>query len=100
METTKLKVLYVVTTRAERSYWTKIGMAYMNRDGSMTLSFDAFPANNNRVQMRDYSPRDIETGEPLPNAEQPIAPPPLAEPEARAKAIRPRRSMTVDEALP
>lgn len=42
-------------TREARSYWTKIGVAFENRDGSWSLELAAFPTNG-RLQMRDPAP--------------------------------------------
>jgi hypothetical protein len=46
--------LFAVTERegSEKSWWTKIGAAFENRDGSWSLIFDAFPTNG-RAQMRE-----------------------------------------------
>ena len=60
MDATKMKTVYVITERGERSYWTKIGVGMVNRDGSITLSLDALPANGNKLQVRDYVPKDAD----------------------------------------
>lgn len=46
----------------KKSFWTKIGVAFQNKDGSWNLRFDFFPTNlvNTTVQMRE---RDRETPE-------------------------------------
>jgi hypothetical protein len=46
------KYVYSVTERNERSYWTRIGMAFVNRDGSLTVRLDAIPING-VLQIRD-----------------------------------------------
>lgn len=33
--------------------WVKIGVAYVNRDGSMNLYLDAFPIGTNKLQVRE-----------------------------------------------
>lgn len=43
--TADTKVVYAITERGERSYWTKIGIAYTNRDGSITCRLDALPVS-------------------------------------------------------
>ena len=58
METTKMKVVWLINERNERSYWTKIGIGTVNRDGSITLSLDALPTGNGKLQLRDHVPRD------------------------------------------
>jgi hypothetical protein len=44
-----------VVTRNEKSYWTRIGVAYENSDGSWNLKFDYLPADlgATTVQLRD-----------------------------------------------
>lgn len=41
--------------REARSYWTKIGVGFENRDGSYSLNLAAIPVNG-RLQMRDPVP--------------------------------------------
>ncbi len=52
--------VYAVVDRADRdddgkktSRWVKIGIAYVNRDGSMNLYLDAFPVGTNKLQVRE-----------------------------------------------
>lgn len=60
-EKRKFKELWVVEDRpatAERpakSFWTKIGVAFENRDGSFSLHLAAIPVNG-KMQMRDPAP--------------------------------------------
>ena len=43
----------------KKSFWTKIGVAYENRDGSWNLRFDYHPARPDiTVQLRPFSPRE------------------------------------------
>lgn len=53
------KELWMVEDRGEgdnaKSFWTRVGVAFENRDGSYSLIFAAFPVSG-RVQMRDPSP--------------------------------------------
>ena len=39
-----------------KSYWTKVGVAFPNRDGSWSLELSAVPVNG-RLQMRDPQPK-------------------------------------------
>lgn len=57
MDSSKLKVVYAITERGEKSYWTKIGVAYTNRDNSITIKLDAVPVGGT-MQVRDWTPRD------------------------------------------
>jgi hypothetical protein len=58
----KMKHLWMVEdyqARGERpagSYWTKIGVAFENKDGSWSLEMKAIPVNG-RLQMRDPAPK-------------------------------------------
>jgi hypothetical protein len=40
----------------EKAYWPKIGVAFTNRDGSITLLLDALPLGTNRLQVREPRP--------------------------------------------
>lgn len=60
METTKMKVLWMITERGDRSFWTRIGVGSVNRDGSVNLTIDAMPMRGATIQLRDYTPRDAE----------------------------------------
>ena len=60
METTKMKVLWMITERGDRSFWTRIGIGNVNRDGSVNLVIDAMPIRGATIQLRDYTPRDAE----------------------------------------
>jgi hypothetical protein len=33
--------------------WVKVGVAFQNRDGSITLFLDAFPVGTNKLQVRE-----------------------------------------------
>ena len=57
METTKYKVAYVITERNDKSYWTRIGVAFINKDGSLNVKLDALPIGGT-MQIRDYEPRE------------------------------------------
>jgi hypothetical protein len=69
------KVLCPVTNKkTDKTYWMRIGNAFINRDGSTNVYLDAYPANG-RLQIRDFDDeRDTPSeggsgggaGEPLP----------------------------------
>ena len=40
----------------EKPFWPRIGAAYTNRDGSITLVLDALPIGTNRLQIREPRP--------------------------------------------
>jgi hypothetical protein len=53
--------VYAVIDRkdgAKPAIWLKVGAAFSNRDGSLTLLLDAFPATTNRLQVREQRPFD------------------------------------------
>ena len=57
------KELWMVEDRGEgndaKSFWTRIGVAFENKDGSYSLILAAFPVNG-RIQMRDpLPPREV-----------------------------------------
>lgn len=59
LEESKVKIAYTVVERDKdrRPFWVRIGVAFVNRDGSLTVRLDAVPVNG-RLQIRDYQPRD------------------------------------------
>jgi hypothetical protein len=52
-----MKIVYVITKRKEKSYWNRIGVAFVNQDGSLNVKLEAFPASG-ECQIRDFSPRE------------------------------------------
>lgn len=36
-----------------RTRWVRVGVAFVNRDGSMNLYLDAFPIGTNKLQVRE-----------------------------------------------
>lgn len=43
-----------------RSYWTRIGSAYANRDGSLSITLDALPVNGSlQVRALDAAPEGV-----------------------------------------
>lgn len=46
------KVVYAITERNEKSFWTRVGVAYVNKDGSITCRLDALPVSGT-LQVRD-----------------------------------------------
>jgi hypothetical protein len=44
----------------KKTWWTKIGVAFQNRDGSWNLRFDYLPARlgETTIQLREFSPKD------------------------------------------
>ena len=42
-----------------KTYWMRLGSAYVNRDGSYNVYLDAYPANG-RLQIRDLDDKDTQ----------------------------------------
>lgn len=57
MEQDKMKIAYVITQRKDRSFWNRVGVAFVNKDGSINVKLEAVPVSG-EIQIRDYSPRD------------------------------------------
>lgn len=53
-----IKAVFLITQRGEKSYWTRIGTGFVNRDNSITLKLDAVPVGTSQLQIRDITPRD------------------------------------------
>lgn len=57
MDQSKMKIVYVITKRSGRSYWNRVGVAFVNSDGSLNVKLEALPVGG-ELQIRDYVPRD------------------------------------------
>ena len=77
MDNKNMKVAYSVTERSGKSYWTRIGVGYVNKDGSWNLKLDAFPIGDAKLQIRDWEPRDEQQNH-LPPSQVPAGPTSLA----------------------
>jgi hypothetical protein len=55
------KIVYALTERADKTYWTKVGVAFACRDGSLTVQLDALPVSG-KLQIR--SERQADEGDP------------------------------------
>ena len=50
-----MKIAYNITESKGRKYWTRIGRAFINRDGSINVVLESFPVTG-QLQLRDYEP--------------------------------------------
>jgi hypothetical protein len=50
-----LRQVFTIIERDGKSFWTRVGAAFMNRDGSETVLLDALPVNG-RMQIRVVEP--------------------------------------------
>jgi hypothetical protein len=57
MDQSKMKIAYVITQRGTNKYWTRVGAAFVNRDGSINVKLEAVPVSG-EIHIRDYVPRD------------------------------------------
>jgi len=62
MDQSKMKIAYVITQRGTHKYWTRIGAAFVNRDGSFNVKLDAIPVTG-EIHVRDYVPREDDRDE-------------------------------------
>jgi hypothetical protein len=46
-------------TGAQRSRWTRIGVAFPNRDGSINVRLHAFPIGTDKLQIREARDEDL-----------------------------------------
>jgi hypothetical protein len=57
-QVTNMKTVYTVVSSGKgKSYWTKVGVGYLNQDGSWNLKLDAIPTNGT-LQVREFEPFD------------------------------------------
>ena len=57
MEQGKMKIAYVITQRKDRNFWNRVGVAFVNSDGSINVKLEAVPVSG-EIQIRDYHPKD------------------------------------------
>lgn len=57
MDQSKVKFIYVITGKGERKFWTKVGVAFVNRDGSLNCKLDSLPVDG-ELHIRDYTARE------------------------------------------
>lgn len=62
MDQSKVKFVYVITGKGDRKYWTKVGVAFVNRDGSLNVKLHSLPIDG-EMHIRD-SATDMATQEP------------------------------------
>jgi hypothetical protein len=71
-----MKVVWTVVDRGQgKSFWSRVGVGFVNRDGSLTLRLDAIPINGT-LQVREWQEPYERRSEPTdpgtrPRAKQP-----------------------------
>ena len=56
------KIVYAIIERGTKRHWLRIGLAFVNRDGSLNVKLDAVPLTG-LLQIRDQAPPS--DGEPV-----------------------------------
>ena len=87
MEAKTMKTVFTVVERGPgKSYWTRVGVGFVNKDGSWNLHLDAVPTNG-KIQVREWEPydRDRDRRGDAP-AQDGTQPPPPARPRPRPPA--------------
>jgi|SoiMethySBSTD1v2_1073268.scaffolds.fasta_scaffold4771705_1 hypothetical protein len=59
MESTNRKKVLCPLDRNGKTYWMRIGSAFLNKDGSTNVYLDAYPTDR-KLQIRDLDPRDMQ----------------------------------------
>lgn len=59
----KMKVVYSISERGGKNYWNRVGVAFVNSDGSLNVKLECIPLSG-ELHIRDYVPRPGSDGEP------------------------------------
>ena len=55
----QIKAVYVIRDNGKGgSFWTKVGVAFTNSDGSLNLVLDAVPVGTGKLHVRDFNRHD------------------------------------------
>lgn len=61
MDHSKMKYVYVISGKGERKFWNKIGVAFVNRDGSLNCKLESLPIDG-ELHIRDATVREDRDG--------------------------------------
>lgn len=61
---TRMKIAYVITKTGAKQYWNRIGVGFLNRDGSINVTLSALPVDG-KFQLRDYIHHEDEPTPPV-----------------------------------
>jgi hypothetical protein len=65
VQETKLKAVYTIVEReGARDRWVRIGIGFVNRDGSINVRLDAAPVNG-KLHVRDHQRKERESDSSL-----------------------------------
>ena len=54
-----IKNVYMIQKGEKTNFWTKIGVAFVNKDGSLNVKLNAVPVDG-QMQIRDPKPKSNE----------------------------------------
>lgn len=57
MDAGKMKIVYVISERSGKNYWNRIGVGFVNSDGSINVKLESLPLSG-ELHVRDYVPRE------------------------------------------
>lgn len=55
-----VRYVYIITGKGERKFWTKVGVAFTNRDGSLNVKLESLPTNG-EFHIRPYVSKEEAT---------------------------------------
>jgi hypothetical protein len=69
------KVIAPMKGKNGRTYWMRVGNAWINKDDSINVYLDAFPNNGGQLQIRDFEEEELRArsapaAEPEPESQQ------------------------------
>jgi len=68
MDPSKVKIAYTTNERNGRTFWNRIGVAFLNKDGSMNVRLESLPVSG-ELHIRDLVPREMTASTPSVQAE-------------------------------
>ncbi len=82
MNRAKMKIVYAITSRdvatakgkgqtETRKYWNRVGIAFVNHDGSLNVKLEALPVSG-ELHIRDYIPQDESKPDTAVRAHEPL----------------------------
>jgi hypothetical protein len=54
----KMKIVYHIEDRGGKNYWTRVGVAFVNSDGSINVKLETLPIDGT-LHIRDYVSREM-----------------------------------------
>lgn len=63
MDPTKVKIAYTTTERNGRTFWNRIGVAFLNKDGSINVRLESLPVSG-ELQIRDLVAKETTVSTP------------------------------------